>query len=261
MAGLLYYLAGAKTLGRAELEPLGLLPALGDGYRVAQVMERGPDGGGGLIAAANEGIEDVAVRNHLTRQTWQQIPGKDWWLGFYHDDRPTPADLRRTRGSVAGHAVRLLDAQDWEIPIGEYLPRAFTKNEAGEWIEGPVLPQYADLDAIAERWCNARGKAETTEIDSGARVVIPFPVIEGIEASARALEINYRIGVEEVAMLSLIGNEQIIEVLDALIDLPGKLAIAEALAKKNPPSDTSATDAGPPDSPPDIDPHSPTSGH
>lgn len=283
MAGLLYYLPNAKTLGRAELEPLGLLPALGDGFRVAQVNERGPDGGGGLIVGSNKGIEDISVRNHPTRQTWQQVPGKQVWLGFYHDDRPRPADLIR-KEPLAGHLVRLADENDWLVPVargwqfdpqqpeasGPYiaLPQAIGMGEDGSWAAGDPVAKYARLWKTACDWWDVRsGATEITEgeiAEGESQTTIEFDFAGGLDAAVDVLATNYRLGRFEVAVLGLFDNLSPGKILDAAIDCPTIAAWSEAESKKNtdsPAAADSSTDAGPPDSTADTDPPSPTSGH
>jgi hypothetical protein len=165
---------------------------------------------------------------------------------------------------LSGHLVTLGDGQRWRVPIaraidaeaelltyGNVLPRAVDVDDDGEWTPAGTVARYAPLWEIATSYWHARVHAE--ELDEG----IKFDFAGERDAALAALAANYRIGKAEVGLLGLFNDQAILQILDALIDMP----TFEAWCKKKlaAASVGSSTGAGPAASLPATNPVSPIS--
>jgi hypothetical protein len=272
MAGLLYYLPG-KTRGVKvdELRAAGLAHAFDAGRETCTAVEvrGGPDKATGVVVADHRRVPPAQIGYYADKQTWRRIPKSTAWVGFYAAERPTPSDLARDALLSTGYLVKLCDGQEWSIPVargvldgaGEgplvcsMLPESTTIDDDGQWQAGGVLPQYAELWRIAERWWDcivqSAAKAEDVEGDS-PQVVFEFEELN--DAALVALAANYHVDRAEVALLGLFDDRCTPAVLNALVDWP----TVQAWIKKNGAggavADGSPTAGGPQDGGPDTDP-------
>lgn len=259
MAGFLYFIeqAGQAVDGNA-IAAAGLAYAMDAALQKRQALA-GPGGQPGVVIAAGEvPVEECGF--FPERQTWRRkSPGV--WAGWAKDRLPGPASLRR-RETLGGHEVELLDGNRWLVPVarkwieedGELrwtaaVPRRATLDDEGRWVEGPVVGRFAPLWALAERWEASKLAAfvaRKTGEEMPTRLVFDFAGL--MESAVEVLAVNYRIGPVEADVLGILGVESAIAILDALIDMPTRLAWIKKNARAEPARDGGNTDSGPPDS-------------
>jgi hypothetical protein len=252
MSGLLYYLPTARPgVTVEELHALGLAYAFDAEQGCARVGAAGPDGERGLIVGYGNA---AAIGYYPSAQTWRRMtglrarggPAPVPWVGFYREDRPQPEHLER-RERLPGHPVRLLDALEWHVPVAravadtdslafiQNLPAASTIDDQGLWQPGAVLPAFAGLWELAERWWDAvigaQLEPEEGEGTETRRAVLQFEELH--DGAVRALAANYRLGRDEVALLGLLDARTAAAVLNALVDLP---TLLEWFKKKRAPA-------------------------
>ena len=248
MAGFLYNLPGPTTMGIEQVRKAGLSYAFdSDRCTCAGVMERGLDGGSGVVAADPSRVEQIGL--YPDRQTWRKIPGQKLWAGFYTDDRPKPANLERKK-RLNGHPVELLDGNKWLCPvarsIGEQdgalvwdyaVPNRSRLNDDGQFEPGEVVEKYAVLWEMASCWNDVRKGA--FEESDGETVSFSFDNIH--HSAVMALAVNYVVGPVECDLLGLLGQDAAVEILDALIDQPTWIELLKKMADQ---LDTSPTEDG-----------------
>jgi len=259
----LYFVPGAASLSRESLASLGLAYLLDKGGPFTQrgVSGAGPSGGSGAICAVVGSDLSGHVKVDLAAQTWRKIPGSEVWVGHYKDRLPRPEQLARCE-QLAGHMLELADSGRWIVPIArgwaEYgegeaaelrwrvcLPQRLDLAPDGTWTYAGVMPRYATLWELAERWLNSRSSD-----------VRPFSGQEEIDGAVSALQANYCLGRVEAGLLGMFTSELAVRVLDALIDWPTmheflkKKGIAEVLSNlrsgPSPNTSESATPTTPP---------------
>lgn len=235
MAGFLYYLPGLHAAGRREIAAAGLGYAFEESPATVRVSS-GPDGTGGVVLGVERSLS-TAVGFYPDAQTWRKIPGESAWIGLASGSiLPGPADLTRHE-QLKGHWVKLADGEEWLVPIarqwsedddGELrwshaLPRTLDLDESGEWTFTKILPRYAPLWEIAERWEEARQRAIVGESDEAGNVPVKLTFANAIDSAVSALQINYRVSRIECAMAGLLAGGIPSDVLDAVIDWPTRL--------------------------------------
>lgn len=228
----LYFLPGLGGINPKMLSDRGLVSRFPAEYGVTGSID-GPfaDGeicrGGCLVAASNR-----PARYEPDRQQWMRLANGAAWVGIEDTELPPgPADLERAVG-VAGYSLTLADGNDWRIPLIRRwdpntlahvatLPSAI----AGELVNGKhkfvsaVKPQYAALDAKAESIYAGFLDKHTISID------------QLMHDASELLALNYRVGVEEVALLGLLTEPLALKLLGLAIDTPGLRACGEAIAQ------------------------------
>lgn len=244
MVGLLYYLPQqTRGITLADIKAAELGYAFEERFTPCEVRG-GPDKSGGVIVADDRGVPGHQIGYYPDQQEWRKIPGIEAWVGCYREAHPTPADLARTR-MLNGHLVRLGDNQDWLIPVARgqietdnqelrwyvALPEVIGIDDAGNWEPGAVLPQYAELWEIANRWWNIQGEAtaEKEADETAESVTVRFDFAGVNDAALSALATNYRMGKAEVVLLGLFNRRCLYDILNALVDIP---TIEEFLKKK-----------------------------
>jgi hypothetical protein len=250
MSHLIYFIPGeTAAIDRAKIDAAGLAHAF-EARIVRGGCATGPDGTGGVLLSAGD---DGKVGFFPDRQTWKRFPRGAAWVGFYTDDRPTPADLQ-TAHALAGHSLELLDGQSWTVPLARQfrdegetfrfqtaLPQTVSLDDEGDWTSGGILPRYMQLWELACQWYDSRTHAEIEEVgETTATVKFEF-VRDVLDAAAAALAVNYRLGKVEIALLGLLTVDLAYTVLDLVVDFPVLLE----WSKKNPaPPATSNSSAG-----------------
>jgi hypothetical protein len=234
MPGFLYYIPnGTAAFGPAEIKNHGLAYALA--HPSVREVRGGPDGGDGVIVAEDGRVSPGDHGFFKDRQEWRKIPGSPAWVGMFTGRQPVPEDLARSK-QLPGHWVTLLDGQAWHCPAakrwieqeGELrwlcpLPQRARLGEDGRWQSGDVIPQYAAVWGLARRWEAMRVSApiETTD-GQNARQVFAFDDL--LTGAVQALAVNYAIGPAEVDLLGLLSDETAVKILDALSDIPTRIA-------------------------------------
>ncbi|MBE3131958.1 MAG: hypothetical protein IMZ55_00665 [Acidobacteria bacterium] len=263
--GLLYYLPGLNSRPTPEqIRAAGLGYAL-DGCAVSAVgVTGGPDGGSGQLLTRDDPQRPALVGYYPAKQTWRKvaqspipnpqspIPNHPW-IGLTTAEPPGPDDLQR-RDALAGHTVRLGDGRLWTVPIArahaeddasvwrwyQRLPETCELDEQGQWVRGQVVARYRELWDLAAAWWEAflmgGQRDETAE-----GTVMRFDFAGSADAAVRILACNYRIGRMEAAMLGLLDERSVSEILGAVIDWPTR----QAWLKKKADSAGSSTVDGP----------------
>lgn len=195
-----------------------------------EVIRNGPDDGAGVIFFDHTWTEDLhRVGYFRDDQRWVKVKGYDLWVGMYDDDRPQPERLIRPR-ILNGHVIRLGDGNEWHIPAARRfdstygcvnaLPTSYTMDDEGNWIRGGVIEQYRPIFDIGMEYVQAIKGSEDDSVT----------VVDELGWCATVLQANYRIGPVEVAMLGLLTDQTVADILMALIDLP---RMQEAIKKKS----------------------------
>lgn len=272
MRAFFYFVPDKHALTRAAAAELGLAYAFERGIDCAQV-ERGPGGKRGVVVAQQDSYADGQLGYYEHRQVWRPIGGTPLYVGHFRDAVPGPEDLAR-QTQLAGPRLELADGRSWQVPlarayseraVGEeielrwsvQLPQQLELAADGRWVTGNVNRRYAALWELAEAWLRLRTGTETAE----DRERLDF---QGqTDGAVLALQANYRLGRVEAALLGLLTDCGVIEVLDRLVDLP---TLTEFTKKKQmrlaAEAATSAagcsSSAGPADATPITGPPSPT---
>ena len=215
MAGFLYAFDGAEQIPDKTLEEAGLAALIGT-VNTQRHNASGPNGADCMLITA--GTDAALCRYKPDEQTWQKSLSGKYYVGFYNDSKPAPADLIREE-QVSGHKVNL-DGCEWIIPLarvfpeGTRLPQTLLMGPEGTVIE-KIIPKYAEF-------------AKKTEILWGDMQILlgladGQPKLSDAESwlmAAEAFKLNYRVGPDEINALELITTQNIFAIFGAVIDLP-----------------------------------------
>jgi hypothetical protein len=224
---------------RADFEALGLGYALSVGDPDARVCRAGPEGLSGILAVPSPVPGSGVDRGpdslyEPAKQVWRKGPGGKYWVGFYKNQPPMPASLRREK-LIEGEPTKLSGGGEWLVPIarsvvrGTTLPKAMVLGEDNETWEQKELEEYAHLCRDAERAWEVLSRTTTDEDGNG---VAKIGWQEGMRIAVSALSANYRVGPIEVAMLRLTDGDMW-EVLRSVCDVPALERVMAERAKKN----------------------------
>ena len=260
---ILYHLATHVT--PAALRAAGYDWLAGPGLVRCQTSG-GPGGSPGTVLGLASQISADQCRYQPDQQEWIRGTCDGVWVGRWRDAPPPgPADLARP-DQIQGHAVELVDGQTWLVPVargwleqdGELrwyvaLPQRLERRD-GTWQAGGVLPRYARLWQIAERWeaqwaaayaaAVARESGdETDQAETGETLLrLELPLSDAADLAAEVLGANYRVTAAEISLLGLFADATPAAVLDALIDRPTRLAWCKKKLQSAP--DTPSTSDG-----------------
>jgi hypothetical protein len=231
MGRFLYFLPGMTGLPqRADVlrDFPGLDYAFPAGAQFNVCTTSGPKNIGGVLAAAGDGH---GLRYLETEQEWQPITaivgpvGSDPesmeagahgqpWIGWDRKAKPLPEDLQREGMSLDGKPVLLADGHNWTVPIVRLingdtrLPCVLGLDAKGR-VTKRVRPEYQVLFALAGNIFDAEA---SLAVEHG----------HGIEdlyvLGTLALQVNYRIGSDEVSILGLLDTENVKKIADVLLD-------------------------------------------
>lgn len=269
MPGFLYFLPGPSQPSAAEWRAAGLGYAF-DASPAVRGCTGGPGGqNGAILADPRTPAEEVGY--FPDRQTWRQLhvprstvhrppstpacPPTAAYVGY--SALPSPQDLARPE-QLRGHWLTLLDERQWLVPVARAyteedgdlrwfhnVPQVLELDDAGRWQPGRVTARYAALWELACRWDEASMQAvlSATQEDAGP-VTVAFDFQDTVDAAVQVLAANYRLGPTEASLLGILAPHLAREILNAVVDLPTRLAWAE---KKTAGliSDTKSSSAGP----------------
>lgn len=247
MAAPLYFLPGEtlEHLTPQRLRTLGLGDVLADcldgpqeferRLAVRSVVNRGPDGGRGVVLQAIPAAGQAhRVGYFPDEQHWTQLAAENpedlplWW-GWNHQAPVTPEDLRRP-GALPGHDVRL-GQHVWTVPIirrggiRPALPQTLTRRNGR--LELRLRKEWESVWAVAGRAWDLLTTVQSAEWD------------EVYDLCRQILAVNYRVGDPELELLAAVDTENFREVLQAACDWP----LVETLLTGNlPGEETSPTD-------------------
>lgn len=198
------------------------------GFRLAMKPQaEGPDGAPGRLVSPLRDAGSLEVLPPGSGQQWFPIDGsvKVGILQSLEKPALQPAQLARA-AQRSGHLVTLGDGQQWLIPVarlamgGSGLPRRRKLNPDGS-IVWQVDAAYRELsDFACKLWDIRRGQQEDVtqaELD---------------QMAAAALTVNYRIGLREAVALGLFSDAGLAGIVNALLDWPEVVRLAEASEKK-----------------------------
>jgi len=264
MPGFLYYIP--NLLGPpADLIAAGVGHAFESKPVCRQITGNGPNGHGGVLLGDGQRVPEVGY--FPTRQRWIKDPTRELWVGVHTDGPlPGPADLLRQK-PITGHWLELLDGQQWLVPIarqyqeedGELrwahnLPRRLARAQDGTWQSTAIVPRYQAIWDLAQRWENSSIEAARNAGKKDDEDVATFKFNDVVESAIRMLAVNYLVGSAEIDLLGLLSTELASEILDALCDVPTRLAWFRKKKQAAGESDGSNTGDGPGDSTPATDP-------
>lgn len=254
MPGFLYYKPNVSRVHVADVKTWGLGYAFSDRVTPAPVMT-GPDSGNGCVFVDIRHVP-AGVGYYPEQQVWRRIPGGDLWVGYYAEQKPTPADLIRDV-RTQGYFVKLGDGNDWLVPLarsvadvdGELgyicrLPKRLDIDEEGKWTLEAVMAESAGLWEIACEYFEARWNAK---IDVEHRQQV-LSIENAAEKAVRVLSANYVVSDAECAALGLLTDRNVQLVLDACCDIKN----AFDLIKKKMGCDGESLSAGFEDAVPDT---------
>ena len=194
------------------------------------------------IVASRRGLP-----NAPTEQEWIELSG--YSIGRWKNETIAPADLLR-RKPLDGHLVELADGHKWVCPIARghinqagairwqhRLPCGVNLGKDRKWHPAGVVPRYRRLWQICEAWWNATIASAVSAGEVGETITFDF---DGSYAAAcECLAANYRLGPDEASLLDLFDSDSARHILDALVDMPGLVALSKELEKKtdSPPAD------------------------
>lgn len=243
MSGLLYFIPGATpavTIGAILGHGLGYAFSSPGDFTPCGCSSGPGEAGGGVVIADSRHTERIGF--YPDEQIWQAIPNSAAWVGMYPDDRPAPADLQRA-AFLDGHFVRLEDGHEWLIPVArgvgeidgelvpyDKLPHAVGVDGDGNWSRNGAISKYERLWKIALRWWDELQRGlDGQVIEAGKDVGIDMDFNDVADGAVEALTTNYRLHKAEVALLGLLSDRVMYEVLHAVVDMP----TIQAFAKKS----------------------------
>lgn len=226
MAGFIYFVTSEAVKGRRVIDEsvcreIGL-SHICTGKGVGCVEHSAHPGGAGMIIVP-ERPSAPRLGFDASKQTWHK--GKGWWVGWWTDAKPTPADLQRDR--VRDGTELKIDDQIWTVPRivaapgrASTLPRAFAwDDEAGEIVLQP-LPAYRELEETSRKFLRSLFAGESND---GA-----FTAQQQIDFAAATIVVNYHCSIVELALLGALSTESVEEILAAAIDFDQIVAHARA---------------------------------
>lgn len=163
-------------------------------------------------------------------QTWKKAG--EYWIGYWNDDKPTPASLKRPNQlggkEIDSRVGRWLvptaisfDEADGELFSQHHLSRYVSFDDDGEPIYGDVEAQFAPLYEIAMNWVNSNEE--------------PWSLAQLWKCAGQVLSFNYRAGFHELCMLDVLTDQTAKAIMDVCVDVEGleKLQLAKTDEKKS----------------------------
>lgn len=193
------------------------------------VIEGGPDGGGGMLVYDERCKQPLAEIDPA--QTWvpclaaEGVDEGAYWIGFWTDQRPGPSDLQRQE-LLESFPVLLADGHEWAIPIAPLLPKRLTLNRVTGEQEEAVMDVHREFDEQTnDLFAYLVSDEFHGELEEHLKVVIPG----GLRYAAKALAKNYRVNLDAVDALGLIGEFEAIDIAG----IATGLKMAADVSKKN----------------------------
>lgn len=232
----IYFFPGieAKDLTREFLINQGPAAALRDllvsDHAAKQILNAnvkiGPSGSSGTLAAASPGDSAPEIMFKPDRQRWVKFGA--YWIGFFTDNRPTPAELQRN-DQIPGYLEPLADGALWNcptirIPYSDQpkmmIPRKFGVDDDGNRLVEPLDEYQTAWETSGKIWDVIVSQCE-------------FDLDDGIAWAAEMLSINYRLSLNECLLLDLLNEQNWERIFVAACDRDFIDLINEELKKNN----------------------------
>jgi len=192
MGQVLYFMASEESGFPQAIKAVGLDDRLSD--NVTRQPATGPEGKQGLILVHGSGTK---LAYKPDEQTWAgPFAEGRLWIGFWTNDRPTPADLERG-DLMPANEVTSADGSAWKMPIARFAPRAMLVKDGKLTFEpgGMWERLWAHVEKLVENSVY-NGSEDKTSIE--------VDLLRALEIIADALSINYRISSDPAQELSLL---------------------------------------------------------
>lgn len=244
------YFPGQTGASNAPLDRCGLAALYADRSPQWAPLERGPDGGPGLLAVWQCGDPERDPPLAVTpTQDWQPcrpvlaagagarategehqppapaLPAGAYWVGIDRERPPTPADLAH-KTTYAGYWIRLADGQEWHVPTAALMSPLADLDEHGRYCERP-RGEFAGFWHKSEKYAQAMFTAalQHNALSLVAKkepppIAVEFDREELFQFCVEALAFNYRLNAEIVARLGLFDQLTMSTIVKAVIDLP-----------------------------------------
>lgn len=219
MPGFCYFIPGPMQRGSQDVRALGI-PGL-DEPGISVRGASGP-GGDGVLAWVGDAQQHM-WRYDPAAQVWCDVQPEasglkfPYWIGHEAKAKLGPEDLKRAR-LAAGVDLELGGAV-WHVPQVRGLPRKWVRGSGGQ-IESAVASPYQQLFQTAEQYFKVRFGLDETGWTTNEWM---------LRAAVQALQVNYRLGLQEALLMELLDTQACMQVLDAVCDAE---AVFEALKKK-----------------------------
>lgn len=177
---------------------------------IADVMH-GPGGHTGTILYPLPTVpaEDEAdgIGYYQDRQQWLHVPvagTPGYWLGWDPANLPTPEALQRDF-IVSGYTETLADGRQWECPIIRRAQGAMNLPDVWGLVDGKVVSRVKPAwqwawDLSGEIWDQyVNGESASREV--------------AYAWCAKLLSINYRVGLQELTVMNVLGSDEASEIL------------------------------------------------
>jgi len=216
---LLIYLPGETSPGTETLNRLvpGLVRSDDAQPFAAAVIEQGPDGGSGMLFGWSDGI-----RLDRSRQTWEQIPGVNAWMGYETASPPTAESLQRSK-QIDGLAIEFGD-QVWTVPCVLHLPSHIDLDNTGRPIEKPIK----SCETFAQRAADRLDRI-ISDLHEGRD---SFDLVRDFADAVEVLQWNYRLLPLLIARFGWFNRNTVTEVLTKSCDVQRVFAEVESIQKK-----------------------------
>lgn len=191
-----------------------------------QVVAHGPDGQAGTIVGHKRNWKPAEVKQGPNLR-WQKCPiippseteprYKQAYIGI-DPERPLPkADELMRDEQVASHPTIMHDGSVWLLPIANELPRVFAMDtETGKLRAREIQAKHRRVWDVMQRWLEHHG-------DENAAVYRRYD-----EMIAVCFGTNYRVGLVELSMLQVLGEDVVDKTLWALLDIAGEEALKKS---------------------------------
>lgn len=160
-------------------------------------------------------------------------------VGWETERPPGPLDLERPNRRF-GHDVDLDDGNSWHIPAARYLPQKLQLvNGAVRYV--PKKEFAAFETAVTQCWLDYVRDSGVETTDDPAETERwegeHLSEMQQVELAVGFLGLNYRVRLEaEINALGLFDQVCLVRVLEAILDIPGWIRLAEEMHKKKSPS-------------------------
>lgn len=227
MAGLLYSVNTDMPLTVEELHKLGF--PFAERAELPGREARAPGEPARVVFALTPAAADgrpPAVGYYPERQRWRTAAAGRWSIGWYEEDPPTPADLRRGE-LYDGYSLTLRDGNSYVVPVarqtggGTGLPRVWSLDDYGA-PTARVDERYRRLYELAWRIWETMGDDRE-----------PLTYGDLLEAVGLALSVNYYLTREELLALELVGDDELNVAVGYIIDRPAWQKLLDDQKKKS----------------------------